>query len=156
MPLPERGDVNLEVFTVKERFVLLRRLGVESAWSAHRGLRVDHLLLLEVGALITTRLITLTAAVADRSVDRRKFFELMHSQLESHCELDATWLARSSGVQALVAAQRKVDILERCAPLAADRDQIREIQRCAADCAVYIAFYVETWWGRLEQSQATG
>jgi hypothetical protein len=61
--------------------------------------------------------------------------------------MDATWRSRTSGVQALIAAQRKLDCLERSA-LASDEGKTREARRSAVDCAVYIAFFLEAWWRR--------
>jgi hypothetical protein len=145
LPQPCTGEAGLHLFGVRERFVLLRRLGVESVWLAHDGRPVDASLLLELGALTTNRLIALAEALAAGSFDRRSFFALMGSQVEGHREMDGSWHARSRGVQSLIAAQRKIDLLERSALLALGTDEIGEARRCAADCAVYIAFFLEAW-----------
>jgi len=143
LPLPCREDAGFHLVAAKERFSLLRRLGVDSVWLAHQGRRFDSSLLLEVGALITNHLIALAEALADGSFTRQSFFNLMHSQVESHREMDATWAARTLGVQALVAAIHKLGVLEQEALRAAGEDSIARMRLEAADCAVYIGFFHE-------------
>lgn len=143
LPLPCRRDVEGHLFSVKEWFSLLRRLGVENVWLAHQGRRFDSSLLLEVGALTVNRLIALSVALPDRSFTRQSFFTLMHSQVESHRDINATWAARTFGVQALIAATHKLGLLEGTVFLAAGEDAVARVRREAADCAVYIGFFVE-------------
>jgi hypothetical protein len=156
IPLPCLGDVGLHLFGVKERFGLLRRLGVESVWLAQQGRRTDSSLLLEIGSLTTNRLIALGEALPMGSFPRQDFFKLMHSQVEAHREMDQSWGARSSGVQALIAAQSKIDSLERAAPLATLEAEVSLARCLAADCGVYIAFFLEAWWRRNEQAGDCG
>jgi hypothetical protein len=143
LPLPCRRDVESHLFSVQEWFSLLRRLGVESVCLAHQGRRVDSSLLLEVGALTTNRLIALSAALSDEGFSRQSFFALMHSQVESHRGMDSTWAVRTLGVQALVAATSKLGLLEGAVLLAPGEDSSASVRREAADCAVYIGFFVE-------------
>ena len=143
LPLPCRRDVEGHLFSVQEWFSLLRRVGVESALLVHRERRFDFSLLLEVGALTTTRLAALSEAFPERGFSRESFFALMHSRVESHREMDANWAARALGVQALVAATRKLGLLETAVPLATGEDSITRARRYAADCAVYIGFFLE-------------
>jgi hypothetical protein len=151
LPQPCTGEVGLHLFGVQGRFVLLRKLAVESVWLAHDGRPVDSSLLLELGALTTNRLIALAEALGGGSFDRRSFFALMGSQVEGHREMDRTWRERTRGVQSLIAAQAKIDFLERSLPLGTAEREIGEARRCAADCAVYIAFFLEAWQRRDEQ-----
>lgn len=151
MPEACHGDVSLHLFGAKERFVLLRRLGVESVWSVHQGRRTDPFLLLEIASLTANRLIALAEALPEAGFTRRHFFELMHSQVEGHREMDATWAARSNGVQSLIAAQRKLDSLEESIPVAAVDVEIGRVRQSIVDCAVYIAFFLEAWWRRHER-----
>jgi len=150
MPLPSRGDVRCQLLAAQKRFELLRTLGVEGVWMAHAARRFDSSLLLDLGALTTNRLIALAEALPGSSFGRQDFFELMQSRVESHREMDTTWRVRTSGVQALIAAQRKIDFLERAAPLAAREGEIGEARCAAVDGAVYIAFFLEAWWRRHE------
>lgn len=143
LPLPCRRDVEGHLFSLQERFSLLRRVGVESAWLAHRARRCDFSLLLEVGALTTNHLAALSQAFPDRGFSRQSFFALMHSQVESHREMDATWAARTLGVQALVAATHKLGLLEATVPLVGGEESTARARRHAADCAVYIGFFLE-------------
>jgi hypothetical protein len=143
MPSPGRSEVRCHLSAAKERFVLLRRLGVESVCLVHQGRPVDPSLSLEVGALATNHLTALAEALPDRSFTRESFFNLMHSQVESHREMDATWSTRSLGIQCLVAAQNKLGLLERAVTLAAGEEAIVAVRREAADCAVYIGFFAE-------------
>jgi hypothetical protein len=143
LPLPCPRDVEGHLFSVQEWFSLLRRVGVESVWLAHRGQRFDFSLLLEVGALTTNRLAALSQAFPERGFSRQRFFALMHSQVESHREMDATWAARTLGVQALVAATNKLGLLEAIVPLAGEEESTARARRYAADCAVYIGFFLE-------------
>ena len=143
LPLPCPRDVEGHLFSVQEWFSLLRRVGVESVWLAHRGQRFDFSLLLEVGALTTNRLVALSQAFPDRGFSRQSFFALMHSQVESHREMDATWAARTLGVQALVAATNKLGLLEATVPLVGGEEATARARRYAADCAVYIGFFLE-------------
>jgi hypothetical protein len=153
MPLACRGDVSLHLFAVNERFSLLRRLAVESVYLAHQGRHSDFSLLLELGVLATNRLIALAEALAEGRCSRQGFFELMRSQVESHREMDATWRERTSGVQALIAAQSKFDSLAHSAPHATGEAELGRAWHCAADCAVYIGFFLEAWWRRHEQAE---
>jgi hypothetical protein len=143
LPLPCRRDVEGHLFSVQEWFSFLRRVGVESVWLAHRGQRFDFSLLLEVGALTTNRLVALSQAFPERGFSRQSFFTLMHSQVESHREMDATWAARTLGVQALVAATHKLGLLEAIVPLVGGEESTARARRYAADCAVYIGFFLE-------------
>ena len=143
LPLPCWRDVEGHLFSVQEWFSLLRRVGVESVWLAHRGQRFDFSLLLEVGALTTNRLAALSQAFPERGFSRQSFFALMHSQVESHREMDATWAARTLGVQALVAATNKLGLLEAIVPLVGGEESTARARRYAADCAVYIGFFLE-------------
>lgn len=143
LPLPCPRDVEGHLFSVKEWFSLLRRVGVESVWLAHRGQRFDFSLLLEVGALTTNRLVALSQAFPDRGFSRQSFFTLMQSQVESHREMDATWAARTLGVQALVAATNKLGLLEATVPLVGGEESTARARRYAADCAVYIGVFLE-------------
>jgi hypothetical protein len=149
LPLPCRRDVEGHLFSLKEWFSLLRRVGVESAWLAYRGRRFDVSLLLEVGALTTNRLVALTDALPERGFSRQSFFALMHSQVESHREMDATWAARTLGIQALVAATSKLGLLEAAVRQAGGEDSIAGAGRYAADCAVYIGFFLEAMRRRM-------
>ena len=149
MPSPCRSEVRCHLFAAKERFVLLRRLGVESVCLAHQARPVDPSLLLEVGALATNHLTAMAEALPDRSFTRESFFNLMHSQVESHREMDATWSTRSHGIQCLVAAQKKLGLLERAVPLAVGDEAIAAARREAADCAVYIGFFIEAFRRRV-------
>ncbi|HEY4591948.1 MAG TPA: hypothetical protein VIJ61_06040, partial [Thermoanaerobaculia bacterium] len=79
----------------------------------------------------------------DRGFSRQSFFALMHSQVESHREMDATWAARTLGVQALVAATHKLGLLEATVPLVGGEESTARARRYAADCAVYIGFFLE-------------
>lgn len=151
LPPPCRGDVSRQLFAATERFSLLRRLGVESVWVAHQGRRVDSSLLLEVGALTTNRLIAVAEALADRSFTRQSFFNLMHSQVDSHREMDGTWPARTSGVRSLVAAQKKFGLLEWTVSRAAGLEAMAAVRREAADCAVYISFFLEAMRRRVPE-----
>jgi hypothetical protein len=143
LPLPCQREVEGHLFSVQERFSLLRRVGVESVWLAHQGWRFDFSLLLEVGALTTNRLVALSQAFPERGFSRQSFFALMHSQVESHREMDATWPARTLGVQALVAATKKLGLLEATVPLVGGEESTARARRYAADCAVYIGFFLE-------------
>jgi hypothetical protein len=143
LPLPCRRDVEGHLFSVQEWFSFLRRVGVESAWLAHRGRRFDFSLLLEVGALTTNRLVALSEALPKSGFSRQSFFTLMHSQVESHREMDATWEVRTLGVKALVAANNKLGLLKIAVRLAAGEDSIAMARWHAADCAVYIGFFLE-------------
>jgi hypothetical protein len=154
MPVPCRAAADLHLFEVKERFVLLRRLGVESLWLAHQGRDVDSSLLLEIAAITTNRLIALAEVLPDGSFSRQSFFDLMHHQVEGHREMDATWPLRTSGVQALIAAQQKLDSLERLVLEAAGEGESRQARRGAADCAVYIAFFLEAFSRRVPGGRA--
>jgi len=143
LPVPCREDAGSHLVAAKERFSLLRRLGVESVCLAHQGRRFDAALLLEVGALTTNRLMALSEALPDGGFPRQSFFALMQSQVESHREMDATWASRTSGVQALVAATHKLGLVEQALRLAAGEESIATVRREAADCAVYIGFFHE-------------
>ena len=158
LPLPSRGEAGLHLFEAKERFVLLRRLGVECVCLARQGRDVDFSLLLEIGALTTNRLIVLAEVLPGGCFSRQSFFDRMVHQVESHREMDATWSSRTSGVQALIAAQHKVDCLERSA-LVTNEGETPQARRSAVDCAVYIGFFLEAWRrraGRAERSQSSG
>lgn len=124
---------------------------MESVWLAHQGRRTDSFLLLEIGALTTNRLIALAEVLPEAAFSRRHFFELMYAQVEGHREMDGTWVERSTGVQSLVAAQRKLDSLEESVPLAAIDVEIGRVRQSMVDCAVYIAFFLEAWWRRHER-----
>jgi hypothetical protein len=148
MPFPGKGDLQGRLFEARERFIVLRRLGVESLYLADQARRVDSSLLLEVGAITTNRLIALAEALSDGSLTRQGFFALMHSQVESHRERDATWWTRASGVKPLALAQSKIDSLER-SEFHADAEG-GTVPLYAVGCAVYIAFFLEAWWRRHE------
>lgn len=152
-PLPAREDHESHFFEVKERFMILRRLGVESLCLAHQARRVDSFLLLEIGALTTNRLIALLEALPTGRISRKGFFDLMRFEVEFHREKDATWKERTRGLKSLIVAQSKLDRLERSVPLAATAERNPgTIRRCAVGCAVYIAFFLEAW-RRQEQGQ---
>ncbi len=143
LPLPCRRDIEGHLFSLQEWFSLLRRVGVETVWLAHRGRRFDVSLLYKVGALTTNRLVALADALPGRGFSRQSFFALMHSQVESHREMDATWAARTLGIQALAAATRKLGLLEAAVRRSAGEGSIAGARRYAADCAVYIGFFLE-------------
>ena len=81
IPPSGKGDLQERLFEVKERFVILRRVAVESAYLAHQGRRVDSSLLLEIGALTTSRLVALLQAFPDGRMTRQDFFDQMHSEM---------------------------------------------------------------------------
>jgi len=145
MASPCRRHAGCHLSAARERFVLLRRVGVESVWLVQQSRPLDPSVLLEVGALTTNHLAALAEALPDRSFTRMSFFNLMHSQVESHREMDATWSIRSLGIQCLVAAQKKLDLLERALTFASGEESIIAVRREAADCAVYIGFFAEAF-----------
>ena len=133
--------------------MVLRRLGVESVYLAHQGQRVDLSLLLEIGAITTSRLIALLRAHPASRLTRQEFFKRMRSEVEAHREKDATWRVQPSGLQWLAVAQSKIDRLEHAIPRADAEDDLDAIRGCAVGCAVSIALFLESWWRRPEQGQ---
>jgi hypothetical protein len=143
LPLPCRRSVEGHLLSLQEWFSLLRRVGVESVCLFHRGRRFDFALLLEVGAVTTNRLIALLQALSGEGFSRQSFFALMQSRLESQRGRDANWALRTLGVQALAAATNKLGLLEEAIPLSPDEASASRARQEAADCAVYIGFFVE-------------
>ncbi len=156
MPPPCRGNSSCHFYAARGRFSVLRRLGVESVFLLEQERRVEISLLLEVGALTMNQLIALAEAFPGPSFTRQSFFNLMHSQVEAHREMDATWPVRTQGVQSLVAACRKLGLLERIVLLASGSEEIAIARREAADCAVYIGFFIEALRRRLPGWRASG
>ena len=153
IPTSGRGDLQGRLFEVKERFTILRRLGVESECLSHQGRRVDSSLLFEIGALTTNRLIALLQALPAGRMTRRDFFDQMHSEMEASREKDAPLWARTRALQSLAAAQSKIDRLERSIPRVTAEDELDTVRRCAVGCAVSIALFLEAWWRRPERGQ---
>lgn len=145
MPLPGKGDPERHLQEAKERFILLRRVGVESAYLADQKRRVDFSLLLENGALTTNRLIAVVQSLPAGSLPRRGFFAEMHFQEESHGEKDSSWRVRPSTVRSLVLAQSKIDGLERSVPRISSTTQGEVVRHCAVRRAVDIAFFLGVW-----------
>ena len=144
-----KGDPRSHLFEVKERFILLRRLGIESVYLAREGRRVDSSLLLEMGALTTNRLLALVQALPAVRLTRRSFFNRMHSGLEPYRRAVSTQPGR--GVGALAVAQVRLDRLECLVPrLAAEAVHV---QSCAVECAIGISLFLEAWLGPAGQDQ---
>ncbi len=152
IPSPGKGDLQGRLFEVKERFVLLRRIAVESAYLAHQGRRVDSSLLLEIGALTTNRLVALLQAFPDGRMTRQDFFDQIHTEMGAYRESDLTLGVRMKALQSLAVAQSQIDRLERSIQVAAEVD-LDSVRHCALGCAVSIALFLEAWWRRHEEGQ---
>lgn len=151
-PPSGKGDLQGRLFEVKERFMILRRLAVESAYLAHQGRRVDTSLLLEIGALTTNRLVALLQAFPDGRMTRQDFFDQMHSEMGTYQESDVSLGVRMRGLQSLAMAQSQIDHLERSIQVAAEID-LDSVRHCAVGCAASIALFLEAWWCRSEEGQ---
>ena len=151
-PPSGKGDLQGRLFEVKERFVILRRVAVESAYLAHQGRRVDSSLLLEIGALTTNRLIALLQAFPDGRMTRQDFLDQMHSEMGAYRENNSTQGVRMKALQSLAVAQSQIDRLERSIQVAAEID-LDSVRHCAVGCAVSIALFLEAWWCRPEEGQ---
>jgi len=152
IPPSGQGDLQARLFEVKERFVILRRIAVESAYLAHQGRRVDSSLLLEIGALTTNRLIALLQALPDGRMTRQDFIDQMDSEVGAYRESDLTLGVRMKALQSLAVAQIQIDRLERSIQVAAEVD-LDFARHCALACAVSIALFLEAWWLRPEEGQ---
>ncbi len=146
MPLPDRGDAHRHLFETQERFLLLRRLGIEGMYLTQQGRLADSSLLLEVGALVTNRLSALARSLPGGRPTRQSFLELVQSQVKSHLEKGASDWERGSGLKSLRAAQGRLDEIERSMPPGAVVAEAGAVRSCAVECAVFIALFLEAWW----------
>lgn len=147
-----KDDLQGRLFEVKERFMILRRIGVESEYLVYQGRRVDSSLLFEIGALTTNRLIALLQALPAVRMTRQDFFDQMHAEISAYRESDVTQGVRRRALQALAVAQSQIDRLERSIQVATEVD-FDSFRHCAVGCAVSIALFLEAWWRRSEQGQ---